>query len=642
MAADPHYLDMPSANRQRVVLFDARSTLTLTVTKAFAEDDIELRVHTLEEPFMGMVRSRGADLVLIEAETPKAAFAMCGTIRALELDHDPAIMLVTREAADEGVVSLGLLAGADDFVHLGDRLKEFHARALAQLRRSQRQRAAVIRSRSGEMRAVLERAESPPKVDVAIKEIAPLAPAASESASSSSPILGRTETEVLVEHAVETRAQFALLVASIDDFTALGLALGPAAAERAWHDVAVALAAPLRDTDSFGQWAANEFMAILPGTASGDAIAMAQRQRVAVESLRLGALKDLKVTVTLGIAMFDPALPDVSHAALCQRGLAGVAEARRSGPNRVGLAKSLLTRSRAGAPLPTPPHPQAKERTELESTLIRALQSPKAGLPVLPEAASEAMRLAQDPRTDLTRIARLVDRDPSLAARFVALASSAAYSRGAKSVSTQSAFVRIGLAAARDLLFQVVYEHTNEDLPAFGAQVRRSFERSVRCAVAARLVAGDLRMGYDSAYLCGLLHDIGESRVYRILSTNPIAIRMPDFVEELVARHHQRGGADITRAWHLPAEFAEVCSNHHATLVNAPIPVRIVMAADALVRAHDENEAALALPPSSSEPRIPAVASLPMLDLNERQSKDLQDRLKMMLEVAPPESAVLR
>jgi putative nucleotidyltransferase with HDIG domain len=184
----------------------------------------------------------------------------------------------------------------------------------------------------------------------------------------------------------------------------------------------------------------------------------------------------------------------------------------------------------------------------------------------------------------MAHIAKLVDRDPPLAARLVATASSVIYSRGVRVTSTQAALVRIGLATARDLLLQAAYERSTTDLTVYQAEVARSFEHSVKTAIAARLVARELRVPHEDAYLFGLLHDIGEARVYRILAKLPGAPHSRALVQDLVMRHHAQAGADVAKAWNLPAAIADVCTHHHDDVEKVSVPARIVIAAEALVR----------------------------------------------------------
>lgn len=603
----------------RVLLLDGASHLTDWVTRAFSSAEFELRVRTSAANLAELVGGFAPDLVLVDVEVEEGGFAVCGELRTLEAARQVPIMLLTKDEADEAMVSRGLLCGADDFVRLSGRFAEFQARARVQLRHKRdRDRALRLRVERDKFRHE-----------------------ASIDALTSLP--NRRSTEATIEEEWNRGAPFAVIFVDVDDFKGINDTHGHEAGDQVLREVAGALSSVLRPGDRCGRWGGEEFVVVLPGRSTGDALADAERQRLTVEGLRPPSLKGAGVTASFGVALFDPGAPDASHDVLCQRADAALYEAKRSGKNRVSLARTLFSR---GGHVSLKMDrvsllPRANDRAALETALIRELQSGRAGLPILPEAASEAMALAQDPRTDIARIARLVDRDPPLAARFVAVAGSAVYSRGAKPTSTQAAFVRIGLAAARDLLLQVVYEQTNEDLPAFRAEVAQSFQRSVKAAVAARFLASELRMGYDSAYLCGLLHDIGESRVYRILSRMPSALLMPDFVEELVARHHQRAGADVARAWHLPPELVEVCNNHHTAPGYAPVAVKIVVGADALVRMCDRacdapvpsdafGEVKI-LDAKEESAKVADAQILATLGLSERQVHELVDRVKASL-----------
>jgi putative nucleotidyltransferase with HDIG domain len=124
-------------------------------------------------------------------------------------------------------------------------------------------------------------------------------------------------------------------------------------------------------------------------------------------------------------------------------------------------------------------------------------------------------------------------------------------------------------------------------LPRYQAEVALSFERSVRTAIVSRSIARVLRLSHGHAYLWGLLHDIGEARIYRILSRMETALEPGPALEALVFRHHARAGADVARAWNLPSEIVDVCTRHHDDVGNMAPHVRVVRAADEVVRLFD-------------------------------------------------------
>jgi HD-like signal output (HDOD) protein len=57
-----------------------------------------------------------------------------------------------------------------------------------------------------------------------------------------------------------------------------------------------------------------------------------------------------------------------------------------------------------------------------------------------------------------------------------------------------------------------------------------------------------------------------------------------------VAHHHTQAGADVARAWHLPAAIGEACLAHHGPVEGAPVAARVVMAATSLLHLVDEAD----------------------------------------------------
>jgi len=222
--------------------------------------------------------------------------------------------------------------------------------------------------------------------------------------------------------------------------------------------------------------------------------------------------------------------------------------------------------------------------SELERELVKRLKTGRAALPVLPAVAQSAIRLANDPDARITDLAGLVDTDPPIAARFMSVANSVIYFRGWVTSSTQSAIVRLGLASTRDLLFQVVYASTSGGLKKFHPQVQASFRRSVMAAHAARVASRELSIGSEYDYMSGLLHDIGESRIYRILDGLK-APSTPALVAALVDKYHESAGAEVAMAWKLPTEIVDACAAHHDPTAASTPHVRLVMIADCIVNA---------------------------------------------------------
>jgi putative nucleotidyltransferase with HDIG domain len=221
----------------------------------------------------------------------------------------------------------------------------------------------------------------------------------------------------------------------------------------------------------------------------------------------------------------------------------------------------------------------------LERELVRQLRTGRAALPLLPQVAEAALRLANDPDARIDQLARLVDTDPPIAARFMSVANSVTFWRGLMAASTQSAIVRLGLANTRDLLFQVVYAASTTGLKKYQAAVLRSFKRSVVAAIAARTTAQELRHVGEYDYMSGLLHDIGEARVYRILDGLSLPVNDKELLKRLVQKYHCVAGAEVAMAWKLPTEIVDACAAHHDEAAAENPHVRLVMIADLIVEA---------------------------------------------------------
>lgn len=226
-----------------------------------------------------------------------------------------------------------------------------------------------------------------------------------------------------------------------------------------------------------------------------------------------------------------------------------------------------------GNPAPTSP---------LELALLERLNVGRAALPMLPAVAQMALQLVNNPDTNIAEFARLVEKDPPIAARFLSVANSALYSRGRKVASLEEAVMRLGLYACRDLLMQVVYASTLSGLKKYQNEVQASFQKSVHSGLTCRAVCATLDIRFREAYLCGLLHDIGESRIYRILSELGESATDEE-AAALVRRYHERAGVELADLWKLPAEIQEVCQAHHTRGKPISDAIRIVRIADLLI-----------------------------------------------------------
>lgn len=225
--------------------------------------------------------------------------------------------------------------------------------------------------------------------------------------------------------------------------------------------------------------------------------------------------------------------------------------------------------------------PNGAEQSPTEQLLIQELDTGRAALPVLSRVASQALKMIDDPDTGVGEFADLVQSDPPIAALFLGLANSAVYSRGMVVQTVQAAVARVGLAGARDVILQVAYGSSVTGLRWFQGAVRASYERGVSCGLICRVGATALGLTMRDAYIYGLLHDIGESRIYRILSQmDPVCSDQE--AATLVQKYHRRAGSELASKWHLPEEIVRVCQEHEFSGAPDTQPLRLVRLSDLL------------------------------------------------------------
>jgi HD-like signal output (HDOD) protein len=223
--------------------------------------------------------------------------------------------------------------------------------------------------------------------------------------------------------------------------------------------------------------------------------------------------------------------------------------------------------------------------SELELDLLFRLRARCPAAPITKAAATAARRLAEDPDASTDAIVQLVEGDPGLAARLVSAASSSMLRCAEPVHSIRAAIARLGSESTRDVLFQAGSLPGVDESMRFHADIERCHRRSVRSAVMARALVERTGASIESAFLIGLLHDIGETCVYRALAQLSGPMPAPGESRRLVSRYHEAAGASLAAAWQLPQVLVTVCGAHHGDELTKVPEQRLAAACDALIDA---------------------------------------------------------
>jgi two-component system cell cycle response regulator len=149
----------------------------------------------------------------------------------------------------------------------------------------------------------------------------------------------KTIIEILQRELVRGRRNsdpVAVAIADIDHFKRINDTLGHPAGDAALRDVAHALQASLRCSDTLGRYGGEEFLAVLPGCGRNDALVVAEKMRRILEAEGAPRTELGPITVSIGVSTSDGA--EFSNEALIKMADEALYRAKQRGRNRVESA----------------------------------------------------------------------------------------------------------------------------------------------------------------------------------------------------------------------------------------------------------------------------------------------------------------
>ena len=195
-------------------------------------------------------------------------------------------------------------------------------------------------------------------------------------------------------------------------------------------------------------------------------------------------------------------------------------------------------------------------------------------LPAMPEVATRCLETLSRPDFSVAEIARSIESDPMMAARVMRVANSAARATLEPARSVLQAVTRLGADELRSCVLEVaarpVFDSHSRAISALG---RALWSHSVAVALLARAVTRRAGGGQpETAYLAGLLHDIGkpvmaamlldaERRLFPVRTSKWF---VPAAWLGLIERTHRTVGIALSQAWRLPELVVRAVADAHA------------------------------------------------------------------------------
>ena len=233
-----------------------------------------------------------------------------------------------------------------------------------------------------------------------------------------------------------------------------------------------------------------------------------------------------------------------------------------------------LYRRPAVKPASVAPPAATQAPVSLAARLEREIREGRVELPVLPRAAVEVQELIA--RDDLPSIVRAIEREPTVAAALVKYANAAIYAGLRDVTDLQQAVARLGLNQVRETVVSLSAKAAfKADNPAKAKYYATIWKHSLTTAVAARRLAEFVSAPKETAFLAGLLHDIGRICVLRGITTlrkrDPKGFVLPDnTIAEFTDALHCPMGEVLCQAWNIPAELSDAIKRHHDQNLTEP------------------------------------------------------------------------
>ena len=198
--------------------------------------------------------------------------------------------------------------------------------------------------------------------------------------------------------------------------------------------------------------------------------------------------------------------------------------------------------------------------------LIRRIPS----LPALPETVARFQQTMSDPSSSISDVEAILTMDPTMAAKILSVANSAAYGFQHRITDITLAVSLLGLRETYQIVLSVSIADFVQKLKHF--DYRAFWLEAICCAAASRIVAkAHGKRNAQGVFAAGLLHDLGRAVLLELQPGLAEQLQPRLWGRELIAEEerlvgmgHPEAGYELACHWDLPAEIAEPMRYHHA------------------------------------------------------------------------------
>ena len=226
---------------------------------------------------------------------------------------------------------------------------------------------------------------------------------------------------------------------------------------------------------------------------------------------------------------------------------------------------------------------------------LQSLFNQLHSLPTIPKVAQDLIVQFDNPNTSIDSVARNISLDPVIAAKVLRLANSARFRGAREAASVEDAANRLGFNTLRTLVLASAV--TGAFKTDSGFDLKAFWLHSFKVASLCRLLAKSRGVAAETAFTCGMMHNIGELLIQT--GVPEIAARLNrkgagDAAGRVAQETLQLGfgfpevGAELARRWQLPEVIQQAIAlqtQPHKAGADMPLPrlmAQAVMIAEAI------------------------------------------------------------
>ena len=201
---------------------------------------------------------------------------------------------------------------------------------------------------------------------------------------------------------------------------------------------------------------------------------------------------------------------------------------------------------------------------------LESLLSETHNLPNIPKVVQELITNFNNPKVDAEDISKKIKMDQVISAKVMRLANSARFGAGRKIPSIDSAVVMLGFDTLKTLVVASGVTGAFKDIPGFDKKKfwRDSFMTGSIC----RLIAKHTDVDGETAFTCGMLHNIGEllmhivhgetaSKIDGLVSSGANRVELQ---ENQYGYDYTQVSYELAKRWNFPDEILLGVRQQHA------------------------------------------------------------------------------